>query len=65
MTVHLENIIWDTDGKDIDLPNEDYITGFANGYILTEEDEENVINKISDKHGFCIKSANIVCFDSD
>lgn len=63
--VHITNIEWDTDGKDVELPKEGFFTGFANGYILTEEDVEGLTDELTDRHGFCIKGFKYSCHDSD
>lgn len=50
MKVRVSGIEWDTDGEDVDLPSD--VT------IEVDEDmsDEDVVNKVSDKYGWCISS---------
>lgn len=65
MIVHINNIVWDTDGKPVKLPTEGWFTGFANGHILTEDEVEGLIDELSKRYGYCVKSSNYTCYDSD
>lgn len=66
MTIEVHSIVWDTDGKEVDLPTKGWVThAFPNGYVLTEEDTNDIIDALSDKHGFAIKTAKLTCHDSD
>lgn len=66
MTIQVCDIVWDTDGHNADLPIEGWvISAFPNGYILNGEDKSSVIDELSDKYGCKIKTANVICWDSD
>ena len=66
MTIEVHSIVWETDGKEVDLPTKGWVTGaFPNGYVLTEEDVNDIIDALSDKHGWLIKTAKVTCHDSD
>ena len=47
----LSGIEWDTDGEDVELPTTVHIT--VRNY-------EDVIDALSDKYGFCVKSVRVI-----
>ena len=66
MQVKLTDIVWDTDGKEVDLPSEVWVNqNFANGDILAEEELNELTDKVSDEYGWCINSLNYIAYDSD
>ena len=44
---HVTDIVWDTDGEEVKLPSEVFVLC---------DDEERVVDLISDAAGFCISS---------
>lgn len=63
--VHITDIEWDTDGKDVELPKEGFFEGFANGYILKQADVEALTNELVERYGYDIKGLKYSCHDSD
>ena len=47
---HATDIVWDTDGEKVDLPND---------VIIEAEDEDAVVDALSDEYGWCIESCSV------
>jgi len=52
MKVKVENIKWDTDGVDQDFLN------LPDSMIVEVDDEDEAVDKCSDKTGWCISSSS-------
>ena len=66
MQIKLHSIVWDTDGKDVDLPSEVWVNhNYPNGHLLTEEELNELTDQVSDEYGWCISTLDYTCYDSD
>ena len=58
MIIRIYDIDWDTDGElpeKLDLPNSEEVElDVPDGYELTDEDLEDVIDTLSDRYGYAI-----------
>lgn len=56
MNVKATNIVWDTDGEDVDLPTEVLIDTDAEGI---DNPELEIADWLSDKYGWCVTSFSV------
>ena len=53
MLINVTDIKWDTDGEEVDLPDEEQINLDISNESDWDEIEEEIGNYLSDTYGFC------------
>lgn len=53
MNVRITDIVWDTDGQQVDLPEEVTVDTAAEGI---EDPEAQIADWLSDRYGWCVTS---------
>lgn len=55
MDFHVKDIVWDTDGKEVNLPDNFFVSWHNDC-----QNEEEAVNFVSDFHGFLILSCRVI-----
>lgn len=64
MLINVTDIKWDTDGEEVDLPDEEQIDLDISNESDWDEIEEEISNYLSDTYGFCHDGFNYDVIES-
>lgn len=65
MNIEVYEIKWEVEDEDHDLPSEAWVTNaYPNNYILNHDDVMNILDEVSDRYGYPIEDAKVMCHNT-